>query len=227
MAADNQEEGGRNNTALPSLMTVTSSTQTSEDGHTEEQTVNLSKVNSIEKMSDFTILTSKTDRKFSSSIETKSPQMPLLVSGTDTSDTHTPGHYSAVELFGSSANFAIDTYNQSQRSVMLVTDINQDHPTIASFVLGAGATDISPDNFKEQVDSSPGIHATSGISALPDVELGHTEITCTTEVGAGTSRLDPEPTVSQYIKEGIEDCCVLSEDFISAYQATNAEVLTE
>ncbi|XP_047483096.1 zinc finger and BTB domain-containing protein 17-like isoform X2 [Penaeus chinensis] len=227
MAADSQEEGGRNNTALPSLMTVTSSTQTSEDVHTEEQTVNLSKVNSMEKNSDFTILTSKTDRKFPSSIETKSVHMPLLASGTDASDTHT-GHYSAVELFGSSATFAIDPYNQSQRSVMLVTDINQDHPSIASFVLGAeGATDISPGNFKEQVDSSPGIHATSGISTLPDVELGHTEITCTTDVGAGTSRLDPEPTVSQYIKEGIEDCCVLSEDFISAYQATNAEVLTE
>lgn len=231
MAAEGQEEGVLSNDILTSLVTVTSSTQTAEEGRIDEQAIDLGKLNkdnNLEKSVDFTILTSKTDRKFTSTMEAKSSHMQLLASGTNTSVTHTPGHYSAVELFGSSTTFEIDSFNQSQRSVMLVTDINQDHTSIASFVLGAeGASDISADNFKEHVDGPVGIHATSGMSTLPDVELGRAEITCTTEVGQGTSRLDPEPTVTQYIKEGIEDCCVLSEDFISAYQATSAEILTE
>lgn len=238
----NQDDGHEICTVEPSQTSVIDSFHTSEIVQTHEKSTGSSqvqKVNVMGKKSVVKCATVKSGRKSvivntksCRSLEFISPLLPSTVGSQSSSVTSQETQsYPDIQLFENNTyNETLDSSNScvdSNSHIMLVTDMNETETEIATFVLERGSGKVlEVEDFKtENNHSVHGCHLSG--ETVRDIELGHTEITCMSETQPGPSRLDSESSVTQYIKEGISDCCVLGADFISVIDPVNGEVLAE
>lgn len=163
------------------------------------------------------------DAKISTSLNFVCPTIPAVTEpNTDLIISHDTNKYSEIKLFRNSTLGETLPLSNSygDHHITLVTHVNEEATDMASFVLdGESSRVLEVEHFTAQCEQSAGLCDPSKVTY--NNKLDDLQITCISEMQEGHSSLDPEAVVTQYIKDGIPECCVLVEDFMSAIDSVN------